>query len=44
MGEDSPALRIDEFMLALENMLELQQSDPKKVAILQALYKFVANV
>lgn len=44
MGEDSPALRIDEFMLALENMLELQQADPKKVAILQALYKFVANV
>ena len=44
MGEDSPALRIDEFMLALENMLELQQTDPKKVAILQALYKFVANV
>lgn len=43
MGEESPALRADEFMLALENALELHQTDAKKVAILQALYKFVTN-
>jgi len=43
MGEDSPALRADEFMLALENAVELHQTDVKKMSILQALYKFVAG-
>ena len=44
MGEDSPSLKADEFMLALENSLEIHQNDPKKKYILQSLYKFVENI
>lgn len=43
LGDDYPSLRADEFMLALENAVEVHQADTKKVSILQALYKFVAG-
>jgi exodeoxyribonuclease I len=40
-GVDQPALTYEEFTLALESSAESQQNDPKKIQILQALYRFV---
>ncbi len=42
-GVDNPSLRADEFMVALENCVEAIGTDERKMAILKALYKFVAE-
>jgi exodeoxyribonuclease-1 len=42
LGLDQPALTFEDFTLALESAAESQQNDPKKMQILQALYRFVS--
>ena len=42
LGVDQPALTVEEFTLALENAAQSAENDPRKMQILQALFRFVS--